>query len=360
VRHNKLLAAGAAVAALALITPVQANATGAKGPHPRLSELSTDVFAPFNTFVGGTGIYVADGGPGVVSRLGFNGTLTPLVTDAPGTSGIAKNHKRLAYTTTVSDPATFENTASALNIMSPHGTRRADTLLYENNHNPDHVNTYGFAHPTACQSEALGPDAHYKGRIDSHAYSVAAWGNKWVVADAGGNDLLLVDNQGNISTLAVLPPQPYVITEEGADFLGLDPECFVGSSYGFEPVPTDVEVGNNGMLYITTLPGGPEGSELGARGSLWRLNPATGHLKRLATGFAGATNLAVGKHGRIYVTELFGNQISLVRRGHVSHFVDLPGVVSVERGVDSGHLIAGTLGGSIVRISYFGGMEKVL
>ena len=86
----------------------------------------------------------------------------------------------------------------------------------------------------------------------------------------------------------------------------------------------------------------------------------TGNLKRLATGFAGATNLAIGKHGRIYVTELFGNQISLVRRGHVSPFVDLPGVVSVERGVDSGHLIAGTLGGSIVRINYYGGMDKVL
>ena len=85
---------------------------------------------------------------------------------------------------------------------------RADTLAYENAHNPDQVNTYGFAHPTPCQSETLGPDAQYKGAIDSHAYSVASWGNKWVVADAGGNDLLLVDNEGHISTLAVLPPQP--------------------------------------------------------------------------------------------------------------------------------------------------------
>ena len=360
-RHHRLLAVAATAAALALITPLHADASGAKGPHPRLSELSTDVFAPFNTFVGGSGIYIADGGANVVSRLSLDGsTQTPLVTDAPGTSGVAKNHKRLAYTTTVTNEETFENTASALNIKSPSGTLRADTLAYENAHNPDQVNTYGFAHPTPCQSETLGPDAQYKGAIDSHAYSVASWGNKWVVADAGGNDLLLVDNKGHISTLAVLPPQGYTITEEGAEFLGVDPECFVGSTYGFEPVPTDVEVGNNGMLYITTLPGGPEGSELGARGSLWRFNPDTGNLKRLATGFAGATNLAIGKHGRIYVTELFGNQISLVRRGHVTPFVDLPGVVSVERGVDSGHLIAGTLGGSIVRINYYGGMDKVL
>lgn len=359
-RHHKLLATAAA-AALALITPAYADAsTSHRVAHPRLSTLTTDVFAPFNTFVGGTGIYIADGGPGMVSRLSFDGTLTPLVTDAPGASGVAKNHARLAYTTTVSDEATFENTASALNIMGSHGTVRADTLAYESHNNPDKVNTYGFGHPTPCQLEALGPQAHYTGQLDSHAYSVAAWGNQWVVADAGGNDLLLVDNWGNISTLAVLPPQPAVITAEFAEANGLDPECFAGSTYNFEPVPTDVEVGNNGMLYITTLPGGPEGPELGARGSLYRLNPWTGHILRIATGFAGATNLAVGLHGRIYITELFGGTVSVVRGGHVSHFVDLPGVVSIERGLRPGRLIAGTLDptfqgpGSIVRIMYDG------
>jgi hypothetical protein len=368
VRHHRLLAVAATAAALALITPLHADASGAKGPHPRLSELSTDVFAPFNTFVDATGIYIADGGANVVSRLSFDGsTQTPLVTDAPGVSGVAKKHKRLAYTTTVTNEETFENTASALNIKSPTGTLRADTLAYENAHNPDQVNTYGFAHPTPCQVEGLGPQAQYTGQIDSHAYSVAAWGNKWIVADAGANDLLLVDNSGHISTLAVLPPQPAVITAEFAEANDLDPSCFAGSSYGFEPVPTDIEVGNNGMLYITTLPGGPEGPELGARGSLWRLNPESGKLKRLATGFAGATNLAIGKHGRIYVTELFAGKISVVRTGHVSHFVDLPGVVSIERGLRPGRLYAGTLDptfsgpGSIVRIKYYGGpMTRVM
>ena len=87
----------------------------------------------------------------------------------------------------------------------------------------------------------------------------------------------------------------------------------------------------------------------------------TGNLKRLATGFAGATNLAIGKHGRIYVTELLREQDLLVRRGHVTHFVDLPGVVSVERGVDVRPPDRrGTLGGSIVRINYYGGMDKVM
>lgn len=48
--------------------------------------------------------------------------------------------------------------------------------------------------------------------------------------------------------------------------LGLDP-CFVGRTYWFEPVPTDIEVGRGGQLYVPSLLGGPEGDELGARGS---------------------------------------------------------------------------------------------
>lgn len=347
---------------LALLIPTQATqATGqatAKAAQPHLTTLTTDVFAPFNLSVSTRGIYVADGGPGIVSRLRWNGDLTPLVTDAAGTSGVAPRGKLLAYTTTVTDDATFENIASALNIVGPHGTTKANTLRYERRHNPDHVNTYGFANPTQCQVDALGPDAQYAGRKDSHAYSVASWGQKWIVADAGANDLLLVSPKGrHISTLAVLPPQPAVITKAFAKHNGLDPDCFVGSTYGFEPVPTDVEVAPNGTLYVTTLPGGDEGPDLGARGSLWRINPQTGHSTLVATGFAGATNLAIGPDGAKYVTELFAGRIAIVTGKHSHTYVDLPGVVSVEPGNLPGRLIAGTLDptfqgpGSIVRIN---------
>src|SRR4051812_36578958 len=162
---------------------VPAQAAG----HPHITTLSTDVFAPFNVGVTPRGIYVADGGANVLGKFHWDGTLTPIVTDAAGTSGVASHGKYLAYTTTVSDPQTFENTAAAVHIMGPGGTVDADTLQYENDNNPDSVNTYGLADPTPCQSGALGPDAQYTGRIDSHAYSVAAWGNKWLLADAGAN-----------------------------------------------------------------------------------------------------------------------------------------------------------------------------
>lgn len=74
----------------------------------------------------------------------------------------------------------------------------ADTLAYEQENNPDQVNSYGFQGLSA-ECAALVP------------------------AEIGG-----------------------------------------GAPHNFEPVPIDVEIGDDGMLYVSTLPGGPEGPELGA------------------------------------------------------------------------------------------------
>ena len=99
-------------------------------------------------------------------------------------------------------------TASGLVIIGPKGTVKADTLAYERANNPDAKLTYGVDNPSDCVKEALGPQANYRGLIDSHAYSVAAYGKKFVVADAGANALWLVDRKGNISTIGVLPRHP--------------------------------------------------------------------------------------------------------------------------------------------------------
>jgi hypothetical protein len=347
-RIKSIAAAGAAAAAaLLLVAPTPASAGPTRAPTPIVR--SNQLAAPFNLALDRGDVFVADGGLNLVGQLRSNGSIRTIAADQPGASGItvSGDGRYLAFTTTVTDPATFENSASGLNIWGPRGSRRAvDTLAYEKANNPDKINFYGVRNPSQCVTDALsavGFPVAYNGALDSHAYSVTSWGRNFVVADAGANDLLSIDRNGRIRTIAVLPPQPHTVTAAEAAGLGL-PACVAGVTYNFEPVPTDVEVGRDGYLYVTTLPGGPEGPALGARGKLWKVNPYSGKAWVIASGFAGATNLAIGKHGEFYVAELFGGQISKVDRNRrVSSYLALPGVVAVET-TRSGQLWAGTLG----------------
>ena len=100
-------------------------------------------------------------------------------------------------------------------------------------------------------------------------------------------------------------------------------------TYGFEPVPTDVEA-HGGKLYVTTLAGGPEDPSLGARSSVYRINPWTGAVDQLATGLLGATDLAVSPSGTVYVTELFGGRVVKLTSGGFETVVELPEPAAVE------------------------------
>jgi hypothetical protein len=153
------------------------------------------------------------------------------------------------------------------------------------------------------------------------------------VADAAANAILGVKN-GKVHTAALLPPQPVTITPEAAEANGL-PACVAGHDYAFEPVPTDVEV-HDGMLYVSTLPGGPEDPSLGNRGAVHRVDPATGAIETIATGLLGATGLAVARDGSVYVSELFGGRISWIPAGggaaQTWRKMTLPGAVEFRRG----------------------------
>lgn len=343
-RRTRTLVAGLATTGLLIATPTVASAGGSHAaPTPQVK--SSALAAPFNLSVTGGQVLVADGGLNLVGKLKKDGTIATIAADQPGASGVATSGKRLAFTTTVTNFETFENTASGLNIWGPRGKRVfADTLAFEKKKNPDQINHYGVRNPSQCVIDAFTAAEFpydYNGAVDSHAYSVTAYRGGWIVADAGANALFRVDNKGKIRTLAVLPPQPTKITADMAAALGL-PDCVAGITYAFEPVPTDVEVGKDGYLYVTTLPGGPESPVLGARGKVWKVNPYTGKARVIASGFLGATNLALGSKGEIYVSELFAGQISVIRHGKTSVYAALPGVVAVETG--KGALWAATLG----------------
>lgn len=338
-RPPLLLLAGAAACAAVVAAPGTAAAgSGHSGPTVRV--LDRTVTAPFQLAVGPGALLVGD--DSTVSKVTRRG-LVPLARGPqPGeVAGVAVNGRGdLAYTT-----LNYATGATALVVKPKHGpTRTVDLRGFEERRNPDAGVSYGIDDPTPCQQEAFAPlgGATYTGIVDSHAYAVAAGPDGgWLVADAGGNDILAVDRHGRIRVVAVLPRQPTTITAEAAAGLGL-PDCVVGAVYHFEAVPTDVEIGRDGRLVVSLLPGGPEDPSLGARGSVVSVSPYSGAVRTIATGFLGATNVAVGDRGRIYVSELFGGQISVIDRGRVRPYVQLDSPLGLVW--SHGTLFAGTLG----------------
>jgi hypothetical protein len=351
----------AAVAATAIAVPLSSQALASGSSHgPTVTVLSTKPIFPFQLAAAQGGVLVADGGTSTVTRL-FTHTVVANGPQPGEIAGVAvdPNTNVMAYTST-----DYSNGATALTIK-PHSAKPvvASLSTFEQTKNPDKNVFYGVRNPSQCVKDALGgmgAPVSYKGQVDSHPYSVTSLGHgSWAVADAGGNDILKVDAKGHVSVIAVLPAQPHTITKGEASALGL-PGCVVGVTYRFEAVPTDVEVGPHGMLYVSTLPGGPEGPALGARGSVYVVNPATGASHRIATGFDGATNVAVSPGGTVYVAELFGGRISVIRHGTVHKLVSLPGALAVEW-ASRGLLYASTIAptddngnptghGSVVRI----------
>ncbi len=322
--------------------PAYAHTTNSANSLHVVRTLSSDFVGPLQFAVSGRSVYVADS---FTSTLNLIGRSSPLATGPdPDTGGdiagvaVDPGRRALAYTSSNGD-----HSSTKLTILQ-HGKKPvvADLSGFEAKRNPDQINKYGIKNPSQCVTDALEPldiPVNYRGLVDSHPYSVTAiGGGSWAVADAGGNDIVKVDRHGHVSLIAVLPSQPVTITAAFAASQKL-PDCVVGVTYRFEPVPTDVEVGPHGTLYVTTLPGGPEGPDAGNLGSVYRVD-RWAHVRKIATGFASATNLAIDRHGDIYVAELGAGTLSKVYHGKPRPVLTLPGVVAVEYA--NGQLYAST------------------
>lgn len=356
------LAVTAAVTALALASagPASAHSRGGgalkafAGKHAKahvatrasVTTLTDQVFGPFNLQIRDGRVLVADGFTGLVSRVHRNGNLSTVATspfDGGDVLGVASGDGALAWTGSAPTDQPFVNGDQVLTVRRPgKPDQRIDITAFENARNPDRRNFYGTHSTNPCVTgffESMGGPAGYHGVKDSHAFSIAYAGDGgWYVADAAGNDILKVSRSGHISVVTVLPPQPITLTGAQAAALGA-PDCVIGVTYRFEPVPTDVEV-SGGRLYVSLLPGGPEDPSLGARGSVYTMKTDGSHLRRLASGFLGATNLAVGG-GHVYVSELFAGQVSKVVHGHGVPVAALPGPLGLEYA--GGNLYAGVI-----------------
>ncbi len=366
------LAGGLLLAGVA--APAAAHSSDKHGPgKPTPETLAGSLSQPLAVAVDDDGTtYIAQtafgetGPTGILTQL-KRGKRTDLVT-APGAeiAAVSVRHGVVTYAEsripspepgTEPDPAAPPPTALIKQLDRKGSTRTlADLWAFEEKHNPDAGVTYGFTGISDACAAQLPPEiggATHPGIVESHPYASATLPTGDVlVADAAANAVVKVSARGKVSVVAVLPPAPIAVTAEMAGQFGL-PDCAVGLTYLAEPVPTDVEVGLDGMLYVTSLPGEP--GMMGPNGSVYRVNPWNGAVKRLATGFVGATDLALTPWGDIYVTQLFGNEVSVLPRGASSFQTFFQTAMPSAVEWDSGKLYVTTGGvmapdGALVRV----------
>ena len=142
---------------------------------------------------------------------------------------------------------------------------------------------------------ANNPD---NGVPDSNPYGVLAEGGRQYVTDAGGNSLLEVSPNGQLSLVATfadlpLPPLPLPFTSS-------------------QPVPTEVVRGPDGAFYVSTLTGVPF---LPGLARIYRVT-ADGSSTVYRSGFTAITDFAFGPDGSLYVLQ-YASDIFLGGSGSV-------------------------------------------
>ena len=165
----------------------------------------------------------------------------------------------------------------------------------------------------------------------------------WYVADAAANDILFVNWFGQVKTVAVLPPQPPVVVTAEAVAASETPlpTCIIGTTWITEPVPTDVERGRDGSLYVSTLPGGPEDPSFGrARQRLQGQPLGWSRLAGRDRDSPVRPTSPISPWGQIFVSELNGGQVSTIVNGHPVPVAQVPSPSGLEW--SNGKLYVGT------------------
>ena len=124
--------------------------------------------------------------------------------------------------------------------------------------------------------------------VDSNPVDVLFDRGRFVVADAGGNAIDVVDHRGRISNLAVFANR-------------LVPNPFGGPDIPMQAAPTSVVEGPDHQYYVSQLTGFPFPP---GGANVYRVNPRTGAVTVFASGFTNIMDLAFGRNGTLYVLEI--------------------------------------------------------
>ncbi|MHA7282028.1 ScyD/ScyE family protein [Arthrobacter sp. TMS2-4] len=306
-----------------------------RSDHVSVGETTTlarGLAGPLRVGIGrGNTAYVSQNFAGQLTSVDRNGTATTLLT-SPGIEigGVSTTKGRVYFTESAGGPdspdAPFVANLSVLERGEPRVLADLAALETENNYDAD--NKYGFQdlteNCTAELEEKLPGELlpfllPHGGDEYSHPYATAVThsGRYVYVADAGANVIWTVDTRHETVDATVLEPVPTLATPELLASLKEQqqielPQCVLGSTYNSEPVPTDIEFGPDGLLYLTSLPGIPEDPTLG---SVRSFDPRSGDVELVASGLTSPTGLAVDRRGNIFVAELFANRISVITAG---------------------------------------------
>jgi hypothetical protein len=161
--------------------------------------------------------------------------------------------------------------------------------------------------------ETVNPDAP---EVNPNPFDVAAlhWPlGSVLVADAGGNTLLIVDKKGNIDWIATLPSE-LVSTSNVKKLLNcapgqtMPPPCALPALIPAQAVATSIAIGPDGAYYMGELKGFP--APVG-ESRVWRIKPTARHARCgtspdcsvVADGFTSIIDLSFGRDGTLHVVE---------------------------------------------------------
>jgi hypothetical protein len=254
-KRTRLAIAGLALAAAAVLIPTAAQADPSFYQGP-----------PFGITTAPNGaLVVADGAQGVV-----NGDTGALLAQLPGINDVAPigTGEMLAVATA--------ETSGVYRVSRGRVSLFADTGAFEAANDP-------------------AGDGIDEG---SNPFDLALLnGHRALVADAAGNDLLVIDQKGRIDWVASFPEQE-----------------------GIQPVPTSVAIGPDGAYYVGELTGAPFPTGLSR---VWRIAPGTRHAHCgsspactvVLSGLTAIIDMQFGPDKRLYIAQIDDDGVGALEGG---------------------------------------------